>query len=132
MSLTMSVSSLPSKSAPMPCFVTSSPKTMSVLIVPFAMPSAILGKLMPISVKQMPVSRAPLVFGFLSALTSSLSASPVRSTESLIAPSFALSLLNSQSSSFVCRAEATMATEPAGAFFSLSAISLSAAVQVDF
>ena len=56
----------------------------------------------------------------------------MRATESLIAPSFDFSLLSSQSSSFVCRAEATIATEPAGAFFSLSEISLSAAVQVDF
>ena len=31
---------------------------------------------MPISLKQIPVSRAPFVFGFLSALTSNLSASP--------------------------------------------------------
>ena len=52
--------------------------------------------------------------------------------ESVSAPSFAVSFLSSQSSSFVCRAEAMMATEPGGAFFNLSAISLSAAVQVVF
>ena len=52
--------------------------------------------------------------------------------ESLIAPSLAFSLAINQSSSFVWRAEAMMATEPAGAFFSRSEISLSAVVQVDF
>ena len=55
MSLTMSVSSLPSKSTPMPCFVTSSPKTISVLILPLEIPLAICGRLVPISVKQIPV-----------------------------------------------------------------------------
>ncbi len=109
-----------------------SPKTMSVLIFPLAMPSEIFTRLIPISVKQIPVSRAPFVFGFLSALTRILSPVPSRGIESLIAPSLVFSFEISQSSSFVCRAEAMMATEPAGAFLSLSEISLSAAVQVDF
>ena len=107
-------------------------RVKQVLARPRAMPAAIFERLMPISVKLMPVRRAPFVFGFLSWSTSKLSALPMRGTESLIAPSFALSLLNNQSSSFVCRADDTIATEPAGACLSLSAISLSAAVQLDF
>jgi len=48
------------------------------------MPSAIFGKFVPIGLAAMPVSCAPLLFGFLSALTSNLSPSPVRGTESLM------------------------------------------------
>mgnify|MGYP006162586381 CR=1 FL=1 len=43
MSQATSVSSFASRSALMPCFVTSSPKTISVLIFPLLMPSAIFG-----------------------------------------------------------------------------------------
>src|SRR5437667_145054 len=68
MSLTIRVSSRASNSAPMPCFVTSSPKRISVRTTPLAMPAAIFGRFDPIEFAAMPVSRAPVLLAVGSCL----------------------------------------------------------------
>ena len=97
---------------------------------PARMPSAICGSLMPISAEANAGEPRAVGVRILVRADQQLVAFAERATESLIAPSFSASFASSHSSSLVCRAEAMMATEPCGAFFSLSAISLSAAVQV--
>ena len=75
MSLTISVSSFPSKSAPNAVLRHVLAKHDQRLASrPLRMPSAIFGRFAPIGPPAMPVSRAPLLFGFRSAFSSSLSA----------------------------------------------------------
>jgi hypothetical protein len=100
----------------MPCFVTSSPKTISVLILPLEMPFG--------DLRQVRAHFGETNSGEPRAVRVRIF---VRADEQLVAfanardgiadaPSLDFNFEISQSSSFVCRAEATMATEPAGAF----------------
>ena len=75
----------------MPCWVTSSPKTIKRLDAAVGDPRGDFRQVDPIGVAAMPIKRAPALLGLRSALSSNLSASPARGTESVSAPSLAAS-----------------------------------------